>query len=673
MENIFVEFLPPWVETGLQPAFYDKESGTVLQQTARMYARVNMLIRMFNKLSRNTKTVVEDYINKFNQLHDYVYYYFDNLDVQEEINNKLDDMAESGQLADIIAAYIQLRGILAYDTVADLKNANNVVVGSFVETLGYYTKGDSGSAKYKIRKVTNDDVIDEATLIEITSDPANELVAELVLSDEMNTKQFGLKGDNSTDETTNFTTALNACKKLNILAGTYIIDRFLLDEYHEVEGIGDVTIKTKGTAPQVVFSSFDNITNVKFKSTNATLPWNRAKIDTVSNINITGCSFEDFKDTSPSPNAWGVLMSKCSNINMKDCYFNGSSQADLAIVDGCKNIHINNCYGDNFRINIEPNYYTNNIDNVTFTNCKIAIASLQENSYEGTNVRSMIFEDCTIDRLRYDGSTVTFINCLIDSYENAPQNNVIFAGNMKFINTGNFTKNLLNDPYLDIINPSTSVTNQWCQGYWPVQASDCIATVKDGDGIQTVINPNNTSQLVMVKYDGISVNEGQSYLLRINGKADYPIGASYNSLLMTVKWLDSEDNTIGDVNRVSMFRGTVESTTDFLEQSIFLKAPEGATKCNLTLMNGTSPTEGVVSKTKIYFRSIELFGINNTKNPNVLTDLPVRDKRIFNASNIPASNSLNYNVGDRLYYDDPTTNLGSVCTVAGSPGTWRNF
>ena len=105
MENIFVEFLPPWIETGLQPAFYDKESGTVLQQTARMYARVNMLIRMFNKLSKNTKTTVEEYINKFNELHDYVHDYFDNLDVQEEINNKLDDMAEDGTLQGLFTGY----------------------------------------------------------------------------------------------------------------------------------------------------------------------------------------------------------------------------------------------------------------------------------------------------------------------------------------------------------------------------------------------------------------------------------------------------------------------------------------------------------------------------------------------------------------------------------------
>lgn len=38
-------------------------------------------------------------------LHDYVNNYFDNLDVQNEINNKLDSMYESGELADLISTY----------------------------------------------------------------------------------------------------------------------------------------------------------------------------------------------------------------------------------------------------------------------------------------------------------------------------------------------------------------------------------------------------------------------------------------------------------------------------------------------------------------------------------------------------------------------------------------
>ena len=105
MDKLFVNFLPPWVETNIQPAFYDKESGSVLQQTARMYAKVNCLVRMFNKLSKETKETVDEYIAKFVELKDFVDTYFENLDVQEEINNKLDAMVEDGTLTELIANY----------------------------------------------------------------------------------------------------------------------------------------------------------------------------------------------------------------------------------------------------------------------------------------------------------------------------------------------------------------------------------------------------------------------------------------------------------------------------------------------------------------------------------------------------------------------------------------
>lgn len=198
MENIFVEFLPPWVETGLQPAFYDKESGTVLQQTARMYARVNMLIRMFNKLSKQTKTEIEDfetttnetvneYIEKFNELHDYVHDYFDNLDVQEEINNKLDEMFEDGELQDILIAYLQMNVNWCYDTVADMKASDVLIDGCFARTLGYGAVNDNGGAIYKIRAKEEDETADEKLLVAIGDD----LVAELITSDTINIAQIG--------------------------------------------------------------------------------------------------------------------------------------------------------------------------------------------------------------------------------------------------------------------------------------------------------------------------------------------------------------------------------------------------------------------------------------------------------------------------------------------------
>ncbi len=53
-----------------------------------------------------TKTAFENLQNNFNDLKDYVDNYFDNLDVQDEINNKLDEMAADGTLINLIAPYL---------------------------------------------------------------------------------------------------------------------------------------------------------------------------------------------------------------------------------------------------------------------------------------------------------------------------------------------------------------------------------------------------------------------------------------------------------------------------------------------------------------------------------------------------------------------------------------
>lgn len=214
MENIFVEFLPPWVETGLQPAFYDKESGTVLQQTARMYARVNMLIRMFNKLSKETKKVVEEYIGKFNELHDYVYYYFDNLDVQEEINNKLDAMAETGDLENIIAAYLDTTAVFGFRTVSDMLSAENIATMSYAKTTGYYSDNDGGGATYFIRDIEENETANGYTTLLV----GDSKIAELVHDGTLNMLQIGANADNFSD-CANF--ALTNGYKVYVPRGSY--------------------------------------------------------------------------------------------------------------------------------------------------------------------------------------------------------------------------------------------------------------------------------------------------------------------------------------------------------------------------------------------------------------------------------------------------------------------
>ena len=156
----------------------------------------------------------------FTTLKTYVDNYFENLDVQEEINNKLDAMAEAGTLTDIIAQYLGLAGVLAYNTVADMKAAENLVDGSTAKTLGYHTLNDNGGANYKIRTITNDDVVDEMTIIALYD---NTLIAELIKTDTMYPEQFGAYGDNSHDDTLSLQTCLNTCNNSQ-LKGIYLVN-----------------------------------------------------------------------------------------------------------------------------------------------------------------------------------------------------------------------------------------------------------------------------------------------------------------------------------------------------------------------------------------------------------------------------------------------------------------
>lgn len=55
----------------------------------------------------NNATVTEEYIQLTKDMKEYMDHYFDNLDVQEEINNKLDEMVESGEFQTILNSYVE--------------------------------------------------------------------------------------------------------------------------------------------------------------------------------------------------------------------------------------------------------------------------------------------------------------------------------------------------------------------------------------------------------------------------------------------------------------------------------------------------------------------------------------------------------------------------------------
>lgn len=157
----------------------------------KVVAYLNKVIASQNEV----QGVTEEIVTAFNNLYDYVKNFFDNLDVQEEINNKLDSMVESGTLQEIIGAYLNATAIWGFDNVADMKSSSNLINGSYAKTLGFYSKNDGGAALYKIRQVTNDDVIDNKFIIGMNDDE-NELVAELITGNSVNADQVGLISSN---------------------------------------------------------------------------------------------------------------------------------------------------------------------------------------------------------------------------------------------------------------------------------------------------------------------------------------------------------------------------------------------------------------------------------------------------------------------------------------------
>ena len=63
MKKYCLKHLPHWVLTDPQPAFYDCESATAVQQTAKIYVKIQELITIYNEFTND----VNRYITEFEE------------------------------------------------------------------------------------------------------------------------------------------------------------------------------------------------------------------------------------------------------------------------------------------------------------------------------------------------------------------------------------------------------------------------------------------------------------------------------------------------------------------------------------------------------------------------------------------------------------------------------
>lgn len=93
-----------WCQTTI-PLVYD-DSKSYLELLYSVISYLNSTIEDVAAMGENTDALLEAY----NQLQTYVNDYFDNLDVQEEINNKLDALVEDGTIPALLAPIVEALG-----------------------------------------------------------------------------------------------------------------------------------------------------------------------------------------------------------------------------------------------------------------------------------------------------------------------------------------------------------------------------------------------------------------------------------------------------------------------------------------------------------------------------------------------------------------------------------
>lgn len=207
-----------------------------------------------------------------------------------------------------------------YNNIEEIKDLP-LVEGDIISTIGYYEANDGGGATYKIRKRVIEDV-ENGRIIFI----GELLVAELIIENPVNIKQFGVIGNGDVDDTLKIEDAIKVSNNL-------IIDCVCLCGEITIEK--PITIKGKGKLIQKDETLFNiasenvNISNISINGNNKSYSININS----NNVNIENCKFEgsighyiisnSVKNSNIISNIFDCTNSSC----VTPVLFNGSSDS----------------------------------------------------------------------------------------------------------------------------------------------------------------------------------------------------------------------------------------------------------------------------------------------------------------------------------------------------------
>jgi len=349
----------PYIETD-----FDAITNYELLQAVIKY--LNTIIENENNVESNVTALYNAFVN----LHDYVTNYFDNLDVQEEVNNKLDEMVKDGTLESLLLNYTQVSKV--FDTYNDMMlDTSTYVNGMKLKTLGYHYVNDGGGAEYFVTNVQNTNKYQVSI--------GTNLWIELIIKDNtLHIKQIGAYGDNVNDDYNIFSSAINFINgkymTLFIDEGTYYLSQKLIINWsnsnywidfngsYKIKGSGQFTsilrfsgkdgIDTTHTGIVALEMSDFSIENLEYKAIETTggerkpdaskgiglLLSHLGYVAKISNIGVSGF----YIGIATRDCYCGPMM---SNLFTKNCVFGYSSKSDTStMISNSSFFGLESCY-----------------------------------------------------------------------------------------------------------------------------------------------------------------------------------------------------------------------------------------------------------------------------------------------------------------------------------------
>ena len=500
--------VPPFVQfcCAAIPQVFD-DSLSYYEAVCAMWKYLDETVKVIN----NNALVTEDFIAKVDELHAYVEHYFDNLDVQEEINNKLDAMVEDGTLQEIITQYIQANVAWTFNTVADMKSATNLIAGSYAQTLGFHSLNDGGGAIYYI---TDSGTANEMDVIAVGSLYAN-LQGD---SSELNVKQFGCYGDNTHDDTTALNAAILYAYNHDLVTyipkGTYCVSSAI-----NIYGKSDTThssiiIKGNGRSNTYIkaIDTLTSVVEVKPFADNTT-----GANMFIGNFSIDGNS-----------NASNGIELKGTNIT--------NSRFENIYIKSCSNAGLTN-------ETAKPNTYLSSFIKIRVASCGIGIR-LKNGTNTSLRIADCYAVNCT-DGYAIKGNYSTFENNCCDHATGTVFSFVSYTGTI--LNPGAECEDA--DIVFDFERTNATIVNAWTYGnledanaihIYSHTASNVIF-----EGGKILINPSTASVDGTAEGKLFQLSQDSSVSFNKTRYSAYKTENTYNEFTC----VDSDDNRYGLITK----------------------------------------------------------------------------------------------------------------------------